>query len=45
MVPPVVATASGKGDALATILKVKRLAAELSGLGKLNKLVEALSGA
>ena len=39
----VVAAPSVNGDALSTILKVKKLAAEVGGLKKLKALVEALS--
>ena len=39
----VAATAAYGGDALTTVLKVKRLAAEVGGLKKLQALIEALS--
>lgn len=38
-----VATTSGNGDAVATILKVKKFAVEVGGLRTLKALVEALS--
>lgn len=38
-----VASANGSGDPLATILKVKHLAANVGGLKKLKALVDALS--
>lgn len=38
-----VATSSGSGDALATVIKVKKLAAEVGGLRTLKALVDALS--
>src|SRR5690242_2677978 len=38
----VAATPSGNGDALSTILKVKKLAGEVGGIKKLKALVEAL---
>ena len=38
-----VATASGSSDALATVLKVKKLAAEVGGFRTLKELVDALS--
>src|SRR5438874_21699 len=38
-----VAATTGNGDALATILKIKRLAAEVGGLKKLQAIIQALS--
>ena len=38
-----VAAATGSGDALSTVLKVQRLAAEVGGMKKLKALVEVLS--
>ena len=38
-----VAATTGSGDALTTVLQVKRLAAEVGGMKKLKALVEALS--
>jgi hypothetical protein len=43
LVTKVAAATGNGGDALATILKVKRLAAEVGGLKKLQALIQALS--
>ena len=39
----VAASTSGNGDALGVILKIKKLAAELGGIGALKSLVDVLS--